>query len=316
MRRSPGRVALLATAVLASCGGRAVTASEQVPSDAVIAPDGGSSPDAVLPGSWITIAAGSFLMGSPTTEPCRQANEELHPVQLTHALSVASSEVTQGDFQARMGFNPSKHATCGADCPVDSPTWHDAVVFCNRLSEKLGLDKCYSCVADNGTAKFPFDCTVRTDFDGSTGKKRIYDCPGFRLPTEAEWEHAYRAGTTSALPNGPIASCLADPRADAIGWYMPNADERPHPVASKLPNAWGLYDMAGNVMEWVNDHYQPDLGSTQAVDPVGPASGSSRVVRGGSFQSGAWSTRAASRNQNLTWNAQPHIGFRCVRSLL
>jgi formylglycine-generating enzyme required for sulfatase activity len=304
-------VALWTGVLLASCGGRPV--SPLVDDAGDIAIREAAAGDAGAAGSWTPLPMGSFLMGSPLTELCRLENETLHTVTLTRPFTLAATEVTRGSFASHMGYDPSQGVACGAaDCPVESATWHDAVVYCNKLSEELGLEKCYTCVADSNGAIFPYTCAVRPEF--SDAGKTVYDCPGFRLPTEAEWEYAYRARSSTALYNGAIASCDDDARVAAISWYNQNSGNLPHRVGGKLPNAWGLHDMAGNVMEWVNDAYVSDLGAEAAVDPVGGA-GPSRVVRGGSFRSGAWSARAARRNHNQAANAESQIGFRCARTL-
>jgi formylglycine-generating enzyme required for sulfatase activity len=257
--------------------------------------------DGPLPGTWVTIPPTgtvpvTFSMGSPTTEPCRDNDEDQHQVTLTHKFEITAHEVTQGEFFHVMGYNPAKFLSCGSSCPVECVKREEAAAYCNALSAKAGLAKCYS----SGPA-----------YDGQA----IYDCPGYRLPTEAEFEFAYRAGTTTALYNGGLAACTAnDPNADEIGWHYGNSGSTTHPVGQKAANAWGLHDMAGNVWEWCHDSYEQHLGSSAATDPVGSAKGA--VIRGGSWAFNAAYMRAASRfNDNgYAWQQYDHVGFRCVRT--
>ena len=266
----------------------------------------------VLPGTWISIPKGYFFMGSPTGETCREPDgdgkETQHKVTLTHPFEMSASEVTQGLFETEMGYNPSFFSTfCGKSCPVEQVTWHDAAAYCNALSKKKGLAYCYLCKGSGSS----LSCMNSPAYDGS----KTYTCPGYRLPTEAEWEYAYRAGTTSAFYNGAIISCdAADPNADKIGWYFMNASINSHTVGQKAPNKWGLYDMAGNVYEWCHDWSSLDLGSADATDPPGPASGPSKVMRGGAFGSYARSLRAAFRTAHTPEKRFLNIGFRCVRT--
>jgi formylglycine-generating enzyme required for sulfatase activity len=253
--------------------------------------------DAAVPGTWAAVAAGTFLMGSPSTEPCRNSDETQHSVTLTRAFSIMTTEVTQRQYQDVIGQNPSQGKTC-LDCPVNNVTWHEAAAFCNALSQIAALAPCYSCSAGS--------C--------AEASAALLDCPGYRLPTEAEWEYAYRGGTSTAFPNGPIASCTTDSNLDAIGWYKDNAGGVTHPAAQKQPNAWGLYDMAGNVLEWVNDRYAQSLGSAPLTDPVGPASGTDRVQRGGSYSFNAEFARAAGRMTTKTGEHYDDFGFRVART--
>ena len=146
--------------------------------------------------------------------------------------------------------------------------------------------------------------------------ENIYDCPGYRLPTEAEWEYAYRAGTTTAFYNGPITNCDgSDAKANAIGWYDANSGATTHPVGQKQANDWGLYDMAGNVWEWCHDWWQTSLGSSAVTDPVGSGT-DSRTARGGSCTFRAGALRAAERYFGFPPDFQFRtIGFRCARTL-
>ena len=265
----------------------------------------------VKPGTLITVKKGMFKMGSPTTELCRESagngKETQHEVYLTRDFEIMATEVTQGEFQALMGYSPAFFSFCGKDCPVERATWHDGAAYCNALSKQNGLGQCYTCTGSKET----LSCDTATTYAGA----KIYDCPGYRLPTEAEWEYAYRAGTTSAFYNGPILSCVgSDSNADKIGWYNMNASVNTHPVGMKAPNAFGVYDMAGNVYEWCHDWYQYDLGAATKKDPAGPASGSTRIVRGGGLGSYARSLRGACRWDHTPAKRFPNIGFRCVKS--
>jgi formylglycine-generating enzyme required for sulfatase activity len=190
---------------------------------------------------------------------------------------------------------------------VESVKWHEAAAYCNALSARTNRAKCYACTGTGSSVS----CAVAAAYTGI----KIYACPGYRLPTEAEWEYAYRAGTTTALYNGSISSCSGyDSGASAIGWYTWNAVFKPHPVASKQPNDWGLYDMAGNVWEWCHDLYQVDLGSGPETDPWGASLATTRAGRGGSWINGAGDLRAAERGAWPPGSPQNFIGFRCART--
>ena len=277
------------------------------------APTDTTTPDMpqVKPGTWVTVKKGTFQMGSPSTELCRESagngKETQHQVYLTRDFEITSTEVTQGEFQAIMGYSPAFFSLCGKDCPVERATWHDGAAYCNALSKQKGLGQCYTCTG----AKESISCDAAATYAGA----KIYACPGYRLPTEAEWEYAYRAGTTDAFYNGSILSCVgSDPNADKIGWYNMNAGVKTHAVGKKTPNSHGLYDMGGNVYEWCHDWYQYDLGSATKKDPVGTSGGTTRVIRGGGLGSYARSMRAANRWDHVPANRFPNIGFRCVRS--
>jgi formylglycine-generating enzyme required for sulfatase activity len=261
------------------------------------------------PGDWISVPAGTFLMGSPSNEYCRDDDETQHSVTVTGSFEMAKTEVTQAQFTAVMGYNPAYHATCGPTCPVEWVSWHEAAVYCNRLSEAKGLTRCYSC-----TGKAPAsDCDMAPAYQGA-GK--LHACPGYRLPTEAEFEHALRAGTTTPFYSGAITSCMGtSSNAGKIGWYKVDSGGSVHPVAGKTANTFGLHDLSGNVYEWVNDWYQADLGSAPAKDPTGPASGTHRVFRGGAWYYNAEHMRSANRLSFFPGKRFTFLGFRCVRSL-
>ncbi|MBX7102263.1 MAG: formylglycine-generating enzyme family protein, partial [Myxococcaceae bacterium] len=278
---------------------------------------GGGAFDAgqLTPG-WVAIPPGQFGMGSPVGEPCRDPNTEtVHFVNLTRGYEMAPMETTQAEFQALMGFNPSNNTTCGTDCPVESVTWHQAAAYCSALSRQKGYAECYAC--DGGVSldggKSSADCAVAA---GS-----IYACKGYRLPTEAEFEMAYRAVTTTAFYNGDLApgpdggcASTTDPNADAIGWHLRNSNVKIHPVGQKLANGFGLYDLGGNVAEHVHDYYLADLGSSSVTDPV-TTSGTTGVIRGGNFANPPSAIRGAYRQTDPRTFVGTGIGFRCVRTL-
>jgi len=212
--------------------------------------------------AFVLVPPGEFLMGSAPGEAGRHDDETPHRVRITRGFHIATTEVTQAQFQAVMGYNPCK--TKGEKLPVHGIAWSEAVEFCKKLSAKEG----------------------RT-------------C---RLPTEAEWEYACRAGS-----NAPFAG---SGRADEMGWHMDNSSERLHEVATLAPNAWGIHDMHGNAMEWTADWYADSLGTTEAVDPTGPAEGKTRVARGGSCMHFARACRSAARTGERPASGPKHMGFR------
>ncbi|MFH1131584.1 MAG: formylglycine-generating enzyme family protein [Pseudomonadota bacterium] len=274
-----------------------------VPSFDIFVPnfDGGA------PGNWIAISAGTFSMGSPESEPCRVFNEDRHEVTLTNDFEITAHEVTQHQFLAVMGFNPSQFKSCGNDCPVDNVNWYEAVMYCNALSALEGLAPCYICSGKGSNA----NCSIVEIYK----KENIYNCPGYRLPTEAEWEYAYRAGTTKALYSGAISSCTTDQNADDIGWYKDNSENTTHMVAGKTPNAWDLYDMAGNVAEWCHDWSPLYLGSNPVTNPWGEPNANVKVYRGGSRNHDAGYLRAAFRGAAVpSVRQQGESGFRCART--
>jgi formylglycine-generating enzyme required for sulfatase activity len=228
--------------------------------------------------AFVLIKPGKFMMGSPEDEPGRFTGERLHPVNLTNPFYMQTTEVTQAQWKAVMGKNPSSQKGCGDACPVEQVSWDDVQQFVQKLNQKEGTDK-------------------------------------YRLPTEAEWEYACRTGSTSAFPNGDITEleCDRDPNLDAIGWYCGNSNNKSHRVAQKKPNAWGLYDMSGNVQEWCQDWFGV-YPYDEVTDPKGPPSGSYRVMRGGAWYSPARDTRCASRFGSPPHYRFRHIGFRLCRA--
>jgi len=218
---------------------------------------------------FVKIPAGEFIMGcSPGGNDCYGHEGPAHRVRISKPFEIGKYEVTQVQWTAVMGFNPS--AFRGVNRPVESVSWNHAQEFLRKLNARQ---------------------------DGYR----------YRLPTEAEWEYAARAGTT-----GNYAGDL-----DAMGWYHGNSDKGTHPVGGKQPNAWGLYDMHGNVWEWCQDRYDENYYQYgPAVDPTGPLFGESRVARGSSWLDGAGDTRVSYRLWLGPSNRMPTIGFRCVREVI
>jgi formylglycine-generating enzyme required for sulfatase activity len=210
---------------------------------------------------FVYISAGSFKMGNGDAK-------SVHDVTISKPFEMGKYEVTQAQWQAVMGNNPSYFKNCD-QCPVEQVSWGDAQKFINKLNAKN---------------------------DG-------YE---YRLPTEAEWEYACRAGTT-----GDYAGNL-----DSMAWYDSNSGSKTHPVGQKQPNAFGLYDMHGNVWEWCQDWYDENYyKNSPSTDPKGASSGSNRVLRGGGWYDFARYCRAAFRNGVTPVLRSDLLGFRLIRTL-
>ena len=231
------------------------------------------------------IPPGEFEMGSNVRSVGRDRDEIQHKVQITKGFFISQTEVTQGIFENVTGENPS--ANKGDEMlPADSVSWFDAVQFCNMLSEAESLEPCY--VINN------------EDVSWESG----LECEGYRLPTEAEWEFAARAEKKKPYSGSDLP--------DEVAWYA-QTGLGSQPVGMKRANSWLLYDMSGNVSEWVWDWYgayQPEL----FQDPKGPLTGDFRIIRGGDWQHTARLLRVSDRNELSPRYPAPYVGFRVVRS--
>ena len=217
---------------------------------------------------FVHIPAGSFTMGTPDNEPDRNSDESpVHKVTISNPYYIGKYEVTQAQYVALMGNNPSKFK--GRNLPVDSVTWPEAVEFCKKLCEMTGYK--------------------------------------YRLPTEAEWEYACRANTTTTFYWG-------DKIDTSFAWYKENSEGTTHPVGMKKSNPWGLYDICGNIEEWCCDWYSRTYESNEHLtDPQGPDSGELRVRRGGCWYHPASCLRSGNRFFYQPDERHAQIGFRVVR---
>jgi len=234
----------------------------------------------------VLIPAGRFEMGSERGQP---DETPVHTVRID-AFLIDRTEITQAQYAKFVLGNPSHFK--GPNRPMEMISWADAALFCNKRSRAEGLTPCYD--EETAACKFSAD--------------------GYRLPTEAEWEYACRTGTTTAYAFGDDATPLKD-----YAWFVDNAAKQTHPVAQKKPNAWGLFDMHGNVAEWCNDVYDAKYYERSPdANPRGPKDGEKYVLRGGAWNSSAKACRSAYRVgedpgfQDACF-ARDAIGFRCVR---
>ena len=269
--------------------------------------------------AMVSVAAGSFTMGSPPTESGSYDTERpQHSVALT-AFSIGKYQVTQELYEAVMGSNPSYFTTANSrppdsgetdnKRPVEQVSWYDALVFCNKLSMLEGLAAAYQISGstdpgDWGTQGSTWDAVMV-----------VGGANGYRLPTEAQWEYACRAGTTTAFNNGND-NYTNSALVDAVAWYSGNSGSKTHEVGKKAANAWGLYDMHGNVYEWCWDWYDAGYyASSPASNPQGASSETYRVLRGGYCSYAAQYARSAYRDYYYGPNYRSSgVGFRLVRS--
>jgi formylglycine-generating enzyme required for sulfatase activity len=242
--------------------------------------------------NMVRIQGGTFQMGSPASEVARISTETPHQVTVG-SFYMGKYEVTQREWTADMGNNPSRFK--GDNLPVENVSWYDAVEFCNRLSQREGLTPAYTRNGDTVTWNRNAD--------------------GYRLPTEAEWEYACRAGTVTPFNTGNnIGADIANYNGNypynngAKGVYR----EKTVAVGSFPPNPWGLYDMHGNVWEWCWD-WHGSYSSGAQTDPTGPSAGAYHMLRGGGWDDNARYLRSASRRYGVPSLRYEYLGFRLVR---
>ena len=251
--------------------------------------------------NWSLIKSGIFEMGSPGGESGRQNDEgPVHEVMISRSFWLKKTEVTQGEWYSLMGNNPSYFDNCGDDCPVENVNWWESLAYCNALSRSEGFEECYELS----------DCDNKNPGEDMECKSVMFiglDCEGYRLPTEAEWEYAARAGNT-----GPY---YAD-NLGVIAWFDENSGDKTYPVGRKFPNKWELYDVLGNVWEWTWDWYDSGYYTDDPqTNSLGADTGHSRVIRGGSWMSPVHYCRLANRVKFDPAVYDSSLGFRPARSL-
>lgn len=246
----------------------------------------------------VLIPAGSFEMGNTGAYLGDIDEKPVHTITISRDFLMSKYEVTQKQYEEVIGSNPSYFK--GENLPVEIVTWYDAVEFCNRLSDMEDLDRCYSGSGSN----------IVCDWDAN----------GYRLPTEAEWEYACKAGTETDFYNGALTNPIYTPldaNLDKIGWYGGNSGSSTHNVGQKESNIFGLYDMSGNVWEWCWDWYDGNYYAiSSSTDPKGALNGpGGRILRGGSLHYYASYCRSARRFYNRPDDLlTPELGFRLARN--
>jgi len=310
---------LIAAVVLCACEDSTPAAVV----DAGLTPAAGPPPcpgPAEIPDGFVCVEPGTFWMGTDDRDEPRFEDEGRHRVTLTRPLLVAATEVTQEDWVALMGPNPSWFSDAGEGCelepcerrPVERLSWYEALAYLNALSEAEGFEACYTlggCTGVIGEGCEPGQEQCRGGYRCTEATWKL-GCDGYRLPTEAEWEYAARGGTEGQTH--------AD--IDDIAWYVGTARRRTRPVASQDANPWGLYDMYGNVYEWTWDIYSMNYGffgepDEPVEDPTGEEFGDTRVIRGCSWRSGFELCRAGARPNEFTAQRRNDLGIRAVRAL-
>jgi formylglycine-generating enzyme required for sulfatase activity len=236
------------------------------------------------------IRASTFQMGCTKEQisDCDIDERPVHKVLLNRNFLIGTYEVTQGLYERIMGDNPSFFSSCGTRCPVENVSWYDAIAFTNALNDSLGLQRCYT-----------FTSHQEISFVGIT-------CRGYRLPTETEWEYVARSNQDFIFSGGQ--------EIDLLAWYINNSFSQTHPVGQKIGNRFGIFDMSGNVLEWVWDWKKIYKRDTKR-NPTGPEIGEIRVARGGSWAGQEFQMRVTYRYSGGFPNQRENfIGFRLAKS--
>ena len=268
--------------------------TNQLPAD-VDDPDCDGVSTSASGGELVLFEPGGFdvQMGCTADVHCDEDEYPPHPVSFSRWWRIGVTEVTQDQFELMLGYDPAKYKDCGGDCPVETVTWHMAVDYANALSTAAGLPTCY-------------DCTGEEHDVICVAKGSPYACEGYRLPTEAEWEMAAKCNENTVYPGSDTV--------EEVGWYEDNSGHVTQPVAQKQANACGVYDMSGNVKEWMNDWYAPDyFAVSPELDPEGPADGLEWAVRGGDASYTGTGLRTSNRTKRD--GGSPKHGFRVARTL-
>jgi len=266
-----------------------VTTAVQTSQVTTMIPQSAARKENTIPSNMVRINGGTFTMGSPDKEPGHQKDEAQHQVTVS-GFYIGKYEVTHKEYEDIMGIR-NYVSFRGDNLPVVDVTWYDAIEYCNKRSEKEGLTPAYIINSDNITWN--------------------RNANGYRLPTEAEWEYACRAGTTTPFSIGDkINTSQANFNSRNKGVFR----RKTTPIGSFAPNAWGLYDMHGNVEELCWDLYA-DYPSGQQTDPTGPATGAERVKRGGCWNGYEHSIRSAYRGSFNPKTSSYDVGFRVVRNV-